>query len=97
MTNLNVAVTKSSERNNIRLSVGRTGEAGMYPNNDNTRTDLTLAGGAQMSDHWSAEASINYVNNVFQNQPQQAYEETDPMQGFIWIIRPVAYLQLQHH
>jgi len=89
MTNLNVAVTKSSERNNIRLSVGRTGEAGMYPNNDNTRTDLTLAGGAQMSDHWSAEASINYVNNVFQNQPQQAYEETDPMQGFIWFGRQV--------
>src|SRR5881398_807184 len=89
MTNLNVAVTKSSERNNIRLSVGRTGEAGMYPNNDNTRTDLTLAGGAQMSDRWSAEASINYVNNVFQNQPQQAYEETDPMQGFIWFGRQV--------
>src|SRR6184192_4465700 len=89
MTNLNVAVTRSSERNNIRLSVGRTGEAGMYPNNDNTRTDLTLAGGAQMSDRWSAEAPINYVNNVFQNQPQQAYEETDPMQGFIWFGRQV--------
>ncbi len=61
MTNLNVAVTKSSERNNIRLSVGRTGEAGMYPNNDNTRTD----------------------------QPSQAYEEIDPMQGFIWFGRQV--------
>src|SRR5438445_11499300 len=89
MTNMNVAVTKSSERNNVRLSVGRTGEAGMYPNNDNTRTDLTLSGGAQMSNHWSAEASIDYVNNIFQNQPQQAYEETDPMQGFIWFGRQV--------
>src|SRR5437660_243514 len=64
MTNMNVAVTKSSERNNVRLSVGRTGEAGMYPNNDNTRTDLTLSGGAQMSHHWRAEASIHYVNNI---------------------------------
>ncbi len=85
----NVAVTKSSERNNIRLSVGRTGEAGMYPNNDNTRTDLTLAGGAQMSDRWSAEAAINYINNAYQNQPSQAYEEIDPMQGFIWFGRQV--------
>ena len=89
MTNLNVAVTRSSERNNIRLSVGRTGEAGMYPNNSNTRTDLTLAGGTQMSDHWSAEAAINYINNAYQNQPAQAYEEIDPMQGFIWFGRQV--------
>jgi len=89
MTNLNVAVTKSSERNNIRLSVGRTGEAGMYPNNNNTRTDLTIAGGAQMSDRWSAEAAINYINNAYQNQPAQAYEEIDPMQGFIWFGRQV--------
>jgi len=88
-TNLNVAVTRASERNNIRLSVGRTGEAGMYPNNSNTRTDLTLAGGAQMSDHWSAEAAINYINNAYQNQPAQAYEEIDPMQGFIWFGRQV--------
>jgi TonB-linked SusC/RagA family outer membrane protein len=96
-TNVNVAVTKSSERNNIRLSVGRTGEAGMYPNNSNTRTDLTLTGGAQMSDHWSAEASINYVNNAFQNQPAQAYEETDPMQGFIWFGRQVDTRLLQQN
>src|SRR5437016_1474443 len=88
-TNVNVAVTRASERNNIRLSVGRTGEAGMYPNNSNTRSDLTLAGGAQMSDRWSAEAAINYINNAYQNQPSQAYEEIDPMQGFIWFGRQV--------
>jgi len=97
MTNLNVAVTRASERNNIRLSVGRTGEAGMYPNNDNTRTDLTIAGGAQMSDRWSAEASINYVNNAYQNQPSQAYEEIDPMQGFIWFGRQVDTRILKDH
>src|SRR5205085_7568934 len=97
MTNLNVAVTRASERNNIRLSVGRTGEAGMYPNNSNTRTDLTIAGGAQMSDRWSAEASINYVNNAMQNQPSQAYEEIDPMQGFIWFGRQVDIRILTDH
>ncbi len=84
-----VAVASSSERHNIRLSVSRTNEDGMYPNNSNRRTDLGLAGGAQMSDHWSAEASINYVNDGMQNQPAQAYEEIDPMQGFIWFGRQV--------
>ncbi len=89
VTNVNVAVARSSERNNVRLSVGRTGESGMYPSNSNTRTDLAIAGGTQISNRWSAEASINYINDGMQNQPAQAYEEIDPMQGFIWFGRQV--------
>ena len=89
VTNLNIAVARASSRSNVRLSVGRTDEAGMYPNNTNNRTDLALAGGAQISDRWSAEASINYINNTMQNQPAQAYNDTDPMQGFIWFGRQV--------
>ena len=88
-TNVNVAVARSSARNNVRLSVGRTGESGMYPSNSNTRTDLAIAGGTQISNRWSAEASINYINDGMLNQPAQAYEEIDPMQGFIWFGRQV--------
>jgi len=89
VTNLNVAVARSSERNNVRLAVGRTGESGMYPSNDNTRTDVAISGATQISDRWSAEASIDYINDAMQNQPAQAYEEIDPMQGFIWFGRQV--------
>src|SRR5438105_1439635 len=88
-TTVNVAVARSSERNNVRLSVGRIGESGMYPSNRNTRTDVAIAGGTQISDRWSAEASIDYINNGMRNQPAQAYEEIDPMQGFIWFGRQV--------
>jgi TonB-linked SusC/RagA family outer membrane protein len=88
-TSLNVAIARSSARNNVRLSFGRMGENGMYPNNTNTRTDVALAGGAQMSDRWSSELSLNYINNAYTNQPAQAYEEMDPMQGFIWFGRQV--------
>lgn len=87
--NTSVAVAKSSDRSNVRLSVGRIRDSGMYPNNTNTRTDVTLAGGTQISDRWSAEASINYINEAMTNQPAQAYEEIDPMQGFIWFGRQV--------
>ena len=89
MINANVAVARSSDRSNVRLSVGRTNESGMYPNNTNNRTDVALSGGTQVSDHWSAEASVNYINDGMQNQPAQAYEEIDPMQGFIWFGRQV--------
>jgi len=88
-TTVNVAVARSSERNNIRLAVGRIGESGMYPSNSNSRTDVAIAGGTQISDRWSAEASIDYINNAMRSQPAQAYEEIDPMQGFIWFGRQV--------
>ena len=85
----NVAVARSSERSHVRLSVGRTDESGMYPNNINQRTDVALAGGAQMSDRWSTEASIDYINDAYRNSATQAYNDTDPMQGFIWFGRQV--------
>jgi len=89
MINANVAVARASDRSNVRLSIGRTNESGMYPNNTNNRTDIALSGGTQVSDHWSAEASVNYINDGMQNQPAQAYDEIDPMQGFIWFGRQV--------
>lgn len=89
LINANVAVARSSDRSNVRLSVGRTNESGMYPNNTNNRTDIALSGGTQVSDHWSAEASVNYIRDGMENQPAQAYEEIDPMQGFIWFGRQV--------
>ena len=89
MINANVAVARSSDRSNVRLSVGRTNESGMYPNNTNNRMDVALSGGTQVSNHWSAEASVNYINDGMKNQPAQAYEEIDPMQNFIWFGRQV--------
>src|SRR3989441_162737 len=97
MVNANVAVARSSDRSNVRLSIGRTNESGMYPNNTNNRTDIALSGGTQVSDHWSAEASVNYINDGMKNQPSQAYEEIDPMQGFIWFGRQVDTKLLQQN
>ena len=93
----NVAVSRSSERSNVRLSVVRTDENGMYPNNTNGRTDIALSGGAQMSSRWSTEAAIDYFNDDFKNQPAQAYNDTDPMQGFIWFGRQVDTRMLKDH
>src|SRR5712691_8802397 len=97
MLHANVAVARSSDRSNVRLSVGRTNESGMYPNNTNNRTDIALSGGTQVSDHWSAEASVNYINDGMKNQPAQAYEEIDPMQNFIWFGRQVDTRLLQQN
>lgn len=97
LTTVNVAASRATTRNNVRLSVTRTNEAGMYPSNTNARTDVALAGGSQISDHWSAEGSLDYINDDNQNQPAQAYDEQDPMQGFIWFGRQVDVAYLKTH
>jgi TonB-linked SusC/RagA family outer membrane protein len=95
LTNVNVAVARASNRGNMRLSVGRTDEKGMYPTNTNQRTDIALAGGSQISSRWSTEASIDYINNSYVDQPKQSYDEADPMQNFIWFGRQVNVLMLK--
>src|SRR3989441_9497573 len=95
--NANVAVARSSDRSNVRLSVGRTNESGMYTNNTNNRTDNLPSGGTQVSDQWSAEASVNYIRDGMQKQPAQEYEEIDPMQGIIWFGRQADVSILQKH
>ena len=97
LTTVNLAASRATTRNNVRLSVTRVNEAGMYPNNTNARTDVTLAGGSQISNQWSAEGSLDYVNDDNQNQPSQAYDEQDPMQTFIWFGRQVDVQFLKTH
>jgi TonB-linked SusC/RagA family outer membrane protein len=97
MLNLNIAVSRNSPRNNLRFSVGRSDERGMYPNNHNVRTDLALNGGLQISDKLSTEASIDYINDGMVDQPKQSYDEADPMQNFIWFGRQVDVNMLKHN
>ena len=97
LTTVNLAAARATARNNVRLSATRMNEAAMYPNNTNTRTDVALAGGAQISNHWSAEGSLDYINDDQQNQPSQAYDEQDPMQTFIWFGRQVDVQFLKTH
>ena len=97
LTTVNLAAARATTRNNVRLSATRTNEAGMYPSNINTRTDVALAGGSQISDKWSAEGALDYINDDNQNQPAQAYDEQDPMQTFIWFGRQVDVQFLKTH
>ncbi|MEJ2187219.1 MAG: SusC/RagA family TonB-linked outer membrane protein, partial [Gemmatimonadota bacterium] len=97
LNTVNVAVSRSAERSNVRLSVGRTDESGMYPNNRNLRTDINLSGGAQVSDRLSTEAAIDYINDGINGAPKQSYDEGDPMQTFIWFGRQVDVAYMKNH
>lgn len=89
VSNLNMAVSRSTERNNVRLSFGRNDENGMYPTNRNIKTDVGLNGGLQLSSKLSTESSVNYTVDNRADMPGTGYEEINPMQGFVWFGRQV--------
>jgi len=89
VANVNVAVARATERNNVRLSFGRWDENSMYPTNHNIKTDVGLNGGMQLSDRLSTDAALDYIVDNRADMPGQGYEEINPMQGFTWFGRQV--------
>ena len=87
--NTNVAISRAGERSNIRLSVSDMSLSGMSPGNTMDRINMTLKGGAEITDRLSAGASINYIDTNTENRPGTGYDEDNPMQSYIWFGRQV--------
>lgn len=96
-SNTNVAVSRSSERANVRLSVTNTQVEGMAPGNTIARRSLAVKGGASINDRLSTEASLNYMNQDADNRPGTGYDEDNPMQSFIWFGRQNDMEALRHY
>jgi TonB-linked SusC/RagA family outer membrane protein len=95
--NTNIAVTNSSERHHVRMSVSDTRLAGISPGMTIKRTGLTLRGGVGITDRLSAEASLNYIDNSAQNRMGTGYDVDNPMQSFIWFGRQIDMNALRHY
>ncbi len=95
--NTNIAVSSSSERHHVRMSISDTRMNGIAPSNTIKRTGLTLKGGVGITDRLSADASLNYINNSAENRMGMGYDEDNPMQSFIWFGRQVDMEQLRNY
>lgn len=87
--NTNAAFTASSDNANVRFSVSRMDHDGMYPNFDLERTNLTLAGGGNLTDRLRTDASVQYIKSEAANRPSQGYGEGNVMWQFLWFGRQV--------
>ncbi|HUG39366.1 MAG TPA: SusC/RagA family TonB-linked outer membrane protein [Longimicrobiales bacterium] len=93
----NVALARSDERSNVRLSVTSTQMDGMYPTNELDRMSAALAGGVQLTDRLSAEGSVNYMNNEGFNRPGTGYTGYNIFQQFVWFGRQVDTNMLRNY
>ena len=94
--NTNVAVSRASERSNIRLSISNLDARGMTPGNTQKRLGVMLKGGAGLSDRLSLDASLNYTDMEGVNRPGTGYDTDNPMLGFVWFGRQVDLEELRN-
>jgi len=92
----NGAAQGSSDRANFRLSLTRQDVDGLVPNNTLARTTAALSGGARVSQKFSTDGTITYVQNNGNNRPGTGYDEANPMMDFVWFGRQVDIGALQN-
>jgi TonB-linked SusC/RagA family outer membrane protein len=86
----------SNDRANFRLSLTRQDVDGMVPNNTLGRTTAALSGGARVSQKFSANGNVTYIQNAGNNRPGTGYDEANPMMDFIWFGRQVDIAALKN-
>ena len=93
----NAAAQGANDRANFRLSVTRQDVDGMVPNNVLARTTAALSAGARVSEKFSADGNIQYIQNQGNNRPGTGYDESNPMMDFVWFGRQVDIATLRHN
>jgi TonB-linked SusC/RagA family outer membrane protein len=83
-----LAVSGGSDRANARLSVGVDNVDGFVPNNFFQKTTALLAGGLQVSDKLTTNATVQYVRNNARNRPGVGYNNSI-LEQFFWFGRQV--------
>jgi TonB-linked SusC/RagA family outer membrane protein len=84
----NLAFRGGTDRANARLSFGAENVKGYIPNNHYQKISGLLSGTMQVSPKFTADATLQYVNNDARNRPGVGYN-SGILEQFIWFGRQV--------
>jgi len=84
----NVAFRGGTDRANARLSLGAENVQGYIPNNKFQKLSGLLSGNMQVTPKFSADATLQYINNDARNRAGVGYN-TGILEQFIWFGRQV--------
>jgi TonB-linked SusC/RagA family outer membrane protein len=87
--NTSASFATGSETSNVRLSLSRMDQDGMYPGFRLARTNVALNGGSNLTDRLRTDASVQYIKSDGKSRPGQGYGEDNPMWQFLWFGRQV--------
>jgi TonB-linked SusC/RagA family outer membrane protein len=69
----NLSLSGSNERGDFRLGYTNLNEKGMIPNTDLNRHTISLSGGYNLTDKFSAKSFISYISSSSDNRPSLSY------------------------
>ena len=84
----NLAFRGGTDKANARLSLGAENVQGYIPNNKFQKISGLLSGTMQVTPKFSADATLQYINNDARNRPGVGYN-TGMLEQFIWFGRQV--------
>jgi TonB-linked SusC/RagA family outer membrane protein len=85
-----VGVSGGTDRLSGRLSLGADNVKGIFPNNLFQRRTASLTGTFKASERWTADGSVQYIQNSGRNRPGVGYSGRNPLQSmFNWFGRQV--------
>ncbi|MGB3143996.1 MAG: SusC/RagA family TonB-linked outer membrane protein [Maribacter sp.] len=92
-----IAISKSGDMGNMRLSFQNLDQEGTLPNTDLKRNTLSFTGSLNVSDKVKVNANINYVKTDSDNRPAVGYGTESIMYLFIWYGRQLNTNNLRNY
>ncbi|RKN77897.1 SusC/RagA family TonB-linked outer membrane protein [Ulvibacterium marinum] len=83
----NIALTGSNDRGNFRLSYTNLDQTGTIPNNDLERNTIAFKSSYRLSNKFSVNAAMSYINTKSSNRPETGYGRRSIMYFMNWSVR----------
>ncbi len=94
----NIAVSKSFENTNVRLSYTNTNMTGVVPNSSIKKDNFGVNITTKLSDKLKADAIVNFAHTEGFNRPEQGYGDNSVAQKFYqWGQRQLDYAKLKDY
>lgn len=86
-TTNSIAISKSGDSGNMRVSYQNLGQEGTLPNTDLERNTVNFSGNLNLTDKITVNANMNYIKTDSGNRPSVSYGSESIMYLFIWYGR----------
>ncbi len=90
-----LALTKVSDKTNLRLSLSNFTQSGTVPNTDLGKNTVSFSGQTYLTPKFSISFSGSYVHNKSNNIPGNGYSSANILQQSSWSGRQVDFLDLK--
>jgi TonB-linked SusC/RagA family outer membrane protein len=91
----NISFDGGGENISYRLSVGNMQQEGMIPFTDFNRFNIGASSSQTISEKFTTNINVNYVNSKSDNLPIVGYDNENPIQQFLWSGRNVDFQALK--